>query len=139
MAHSFVQPRPEEANRPEGPRHAVSSVSIVNRRQDQGAWPSLVKPVDDLFHILTRRQVVGHPISLEVPANRLGPEHVAFEPELGLADRHLLLVVEPGGSNVTFPGEYEDLGHRQPPAHGVLMNQACGGDRAIIGMWTEHD
>ena len=51
----------------------------------------------------------------------------------------MLLVVEPGGRDVPLAGEDEDLDDRQAsPADGVLVEQAGGGDRAVIGVRTKH-
>ena len=86
-----------------------------------------------------RRLIAGHAVGVEVPADRLGTQHVAFEAELGLADRDLLLVVEPGGGDVPLAGEDQDLDHRQPAPDGVFVDQAGRGDRPVVGVRAEHD
>ena len=47
------------------------------------------EPLDDLVDVGRARLIARVPVGVEVPADRLGPEDVAFEPELGLADADL--------------------------------------------------
>ena len=85
-----------------------------------------------------RRLIAGGPVGVEVPADGLGPEDVAFEAELGLAHRDLFLVVEPGGGDVPLSGEDEHLDHGKAAADGVLVEQTRRGDRAVVRVGTEH-
>ena len=128
----------DEPDGGEGAGHPVGDVGVGGRRQDHRAGPALREPVDDLVDVGGRRHVAGRPVGVEVPADRLGPEDVALEAELRLADRDLLLVVEPGGGDVPLAGEDQDLDHRQPAADGVLVEQAGRGDRAVVGVRAEH-
>src|SRR5208337_906679 len=118
--------------------HAVVGVSIVGRGQNQPARPPLAEPFHHLFHVAPRRLVAWHAVTLEVPADRLGPQDVALETELGLTHRDLLLIVEPGRRDVALAGEDQYLDHRQAPTDCVLVNQTGASDRSIVGVGAKH-
>ena len=89
--------------------------------KDQRAGTSQNKPLDDLVDVRGRGFVARGSISVKIPADGLGSEHVTFEAKLGFSNRNLLLVVEPGGGDVAFACEHEHLDHGKTAADGIFV------------------
>ncbi len=81
----------DQADGGQGAGHAVRHVGVVGRRHDHRAGPPLAEPVHDLGDVSFGRQISRAIVALEVPADPLGPQHVALQAEFALADRDLLL------------------------------------------------